>query len=143
MGIGRTWHVVAFAIGLFTWSVAAYAQQPGKVPRVGILSDETPSQAAKSFEPAFARGLLDLGWMEGQNIAFERHYAAGKLEAFAGSRLIWSAPSPTSSSPSGLRRRRRPSRQRRRSRSSLPASAIRSESASFPRWRGRAGISPG
>jgi len=41
------------------------------------LSDETPSLAAKAFEP-FARGLRDLGWVEGQNIAFERRYAEGE-----------------------------------------------------------------
>jgi len=60
-----------------TWSVCARAQQPAKIPRIGILSDETPSLAAKAFEP-FARGLRDLGWVEGQNIAFERRYAEGE-----------------------------------------------------------------
>ena len=60
-----------------TWSVCARAQQPAKIPRIGILSDETPSLAAKAFEP-FARGLRDLGWVEGQNITFERRYAEGE-----------------------------------------------------------------
>jgi len=60
-----------------TWSVCARAQQPANVPRIGILSDETPSLAAKAFEP-LARGLRDLGWVEGQNITFERRYAEGE-----------------------------------------------------------------
>jgi putative ABC transport system substrate-binding protein len=45
---------------------------------VGILSDETPTQA-EAFEP-FAQGLRDLGWIERQNIAFERRYAAARNE---------------------------------------------------------------
>jgi putative ABC transport system substrate-binding protein len=46
---------------------------------VGILSDETPSLGAKSFRP-FAQGVQDLGYVEGQNIAFERRYAKGNNE---------------------------------------------------------------
>ena len=61
-------------------SVGALAQQSAKVPRVGILSDETPLLAAEFFEPAFAQGLRDLGWVEGENIVIERRYAAENYE---------------------------------------------------------------
>jgi putative ABC transport system substrate-binding protein len=54
------------------------AQQAAKVPRIGILSDERRSRA-ESFEP-FAQGLRELGWVEGQNVAFEHRYAEGKNE---------------------------------------------------------------
>jgi putative ABC transport system substrate-binding protein len=69
---------VAFLFGLFPWSPSANAQ-PTKVPRVAILSDETPALGARIFE-LFTKGLRDLGWVEGQNIAFERRYADGKDE---------------------------------------------------------------
>jgi putative tryptophan/tyrosine transport system substrate-binding protein len=73
MRIGRTRLILALALGLFAWSVSADAQQPTGVPRVGILSDYSPLLAAKSVEP-FVQGLRDLGYVEGQNIAFEyRH----------------------------------------------------------------------
>ena len=39
-------------------------------------------RGAKSFEP-FAQGLRDLGWVEGQNITFERRHAAGDNDALA------------------------------------------------------------
>jgi putative ABC transport system substrate-binding protein len=77
MRIGQATLIVAFVLGLFQWPPSADAEQPAKVPRIGILSDETPSLAAKAFEP-FARGLRDLGWVEGQNITFERRYAEGE-----------------------------------------------------------------
>jgi putative ABC transport system substrate-binding protein len=61
------------------WPLAARGQQPARVPRIGILSDWTPLEAAKFFDP-FAQGLRDLGYVEGHNIAFERRYAENKEE---------------------------------------------------------------
>jgi hypothetical protein len=52
-----------------TWALAAGAQEPPRVPRVGILSDETPSLRT-SFAVGVVQGLRDLGYIEGQNIAF-------------------------------------------------------------------------
>ena len=83
MRMGRARLIAALALGLFAWSLSAGAQQPGKVPRLGILSDESPSLGAKTFEP-FAQGLRDLGYIEGQNIAFERRYAAEDYEILPG-----------------------------------------------------------
>ena len=74
MRIGRTRLIVALALGVFGWSLSAGAQQPTRVPLVGILSDESSSLAAETFEP-FAQGLRDLGYIEGHNIIFERRYA--------------------------------------------------------------------
>jgi putative ABC transport system substrate-binding protein len=75
MRIGRTRLVVALSLGLFAWSLTAGAQALTKITLIGILSDESPLVGAKTFEP-FAQGLRDLGRIEGQNIAFERRYAA-------------------------------------------------------------------
>src|SRR6266851_5605521 len=79
MRIGQVRLVVALALGLFACSLSAGAQQPTRVPRVGVLSDEGPLLGATSFEP-FAQGLRDLGYIEGQNIAFEYRYAEGKSD---------------------------------------------------------------
>jgi len=79
----RMWFMAGLALGLFTWSLSAGAQQATKLARVGILSDESPWLAAETFEP-FAHGLQDLGYVEGQNIAFEQRYAAEKNEILPG-----------------------------------------------------------
>ena len=76
--IGQTRVIAALALGFFAWSVSADAQQPTKIPRVGILSDETPSLDT-SFE-VFAAELRRLGHVEGQTIIFEPRYAAGNYE---------------------------------------------------------------
>ena len=62
-----------------SWPFAGRAQQPARIPRVGILSDESRLLGAKSFEP-FAQRLQDLSYIEGQNIRFEHKYAEGKNE---------------------------------------------------------------
>ncbi|HKF09488.1 MAG TPA: ABC transporter substrate-binding protein [Xanthobacteraceae bacterium] len=53
--------------GAAAWPLAARAQQPGKIPRIGII-DDAPRWNA------FRHGLRDLGYLEGQNIAFEYAY---------------------------------------------------------------------
>jgi putative tryptophan/tyrosine transport system substrate-binding protein len=78
MRIGRTKLIVALVLGLCGWSLSASAEQPTKVPRVGILSDEIRS-SVEWYEP-FAQGLSDLGYVEGRNIVFDRRYAEGKIE---------------------------------------------------------------
>src|SRR6266851_107172 len=82
MRIGQVRLVVALALGLFAWPLSADAQQPVGVPRVGVLSDESPSPGT-IFEQ-IADGLRTLGWVEGQNIAFERRYSEGNEEILPG-----------------------------------------------------------
>ena len=57
------------ASGVAAWPVVGRAQQPAKIPRVGILtaadSDRTP------IFDAFRQGLGDLGYVEGRNIILE------------------------------------------------------------------------
>src|SRR5262249_52991821 len=56
-----------------TWPVATRAQQPGKTPRVGYIRAGTPHN--DPFREEFVRGMRDLGYVEGRNIAYEfRHY---------------------------------------------------------------------
>jgi putative tryptophan/tyrosine transport system substrate-binding protein len=55
------------------WPLAARAQQPGKLPRVGYIRAGTPNN--DPFREEFVRGMRDLGYVEGRNIAYEfRHY---------------------------------------------------------------------
>jgi putative ABC transport system substrate-binding protein len=83
MRVGQTRSVIALALGLLAWSFSADAQQPTKVPLVSILSDESPSLGATSFEP-LAQGLRDLGWVEGQNITFKWRSSEGNNQLLLG-----------------------------------------------------------
>ena len=69
-----------FAGGLLAWPLAATAQQPGKVPVVGVLNI---SPGPRSFTVDTARqGLRDLGYIDGQTIVWEVRFAGGKPEAY-------------------------------------------------------------
>src|SRR5262245_33281576 len=73
---------VAFIItlvlgGLFS-AVAAEAQEPAKVARIGVLSlNRTPNQ---HVHEAFRQDLRDLGYVVGRNLVIEYRDAEGKLE---------------------------------------------------------------
>src|SRR4030095_10422479 len=55
---------------LFALCSSAYGQQPGKIPRIGLLLTGTPSSSSYSLE-AFRNGLRDLGYVQGKNILIE------------------------------------------------------------------------
>ncbi len=77
--------VITLTIGLLGAPLVAQAQGhgPGKVPRVGLLTDFSMVGATTQLEP-FYRALRDFGWVEGQNFTFEHRYGAGKNEALPG-----------------------------------------------------------
>jgi putative ABC transport system substrate-binding protein len=65
--------------GALATSLAAGAQQPGKVYRIGVLSTTGPEQ--ENFIWSDLRGLLrERGWVEGQNLVIEWRYAEAKYE---------------------------------------------------------------
>ena len=57
------------------WPLAARAQQGKKIPRIGVLWPNPPA----TFD-FLRQGLKDLGYVEGQNVAFEFRWAEGKLD---------------------------------------------------------------
>jgi putative ABC transport system substrate-binding protein len=63
---------------LFTLSLSAEAQQPKKIPRIGLLAVVQAPQ-----HDALRQGLRDLGYIEGENIVIERRYAEGNRDKLA------------------------------------------------------------
>ncbi|MGN6731593.1 MAG: ABC transporter substrate-binding protein, partial [Candidatus Binatia bacterium] len=58
------------------WS-STDAQEPSKIPRIGLLLSYSASTAAP-WEQAFQHGLRDLGWTDGKNIRVESRYSDGQ-----------------------------------------------------------------
>ena len=59
------------------WPLAAEAQQPTKIARIGYLASNLTNQSPLE---AFRQGLRDLGYDEGRNVVIEYRDAQGKLE---------------------------------------------------------------
>ena len=64
--------------GAAAWPLAARAQRPGKIARLGYLSTANPRSVA--FFRAFEERLRDLGYIEGQNILVEYRNAEGNVD---------------------------------------------------------------
>jgi putative tryptophan/tyrosine transport system substrate-binding protein len=69
--------------GAAAWPLAAHAQQPERVRRIGVLmywtADDAEGQARLT---AFAQGLGELGWTIGRNVRIEYRWGAGDLDRF-------------------------------------------------------------
>lgn len=63
--------------GAVVWPLAARAQQPGKLPNIGVLVSASPPHP---FADAFWRGLHALGYSEGRNIKVEFRYTEGRSD---------------------------------------------------------------
>src|ERR1700674_300715 len=62
--------------GAAAWPLAAWAQQPDRMRRIGVLTvineDDPEGQAQMGL---FTRALQDLGWTEGRNLQMDVRWA--------------------------------------------------------------------
>ena len=65
---------LALSVFIPILNISSQAQQPGKVPHIGLLSLSGANQEA------FRQGLRDLGYIEGKNIAIESRTAANRAD---------------------------------------------------------------
>ena len=71
--------ILAVITLLLAGAVIAYAQQPARIFRIGILIAASAASFSTRVE-AFRQRLRELGYVEGKNIFIEYRYADGKLE---------------------------------------------------------------
>ena len=74
----RRQFMTLFGSATAMWPLAARAQQPAKIPHLGVLLYSTP-QADPQME-SVRSGLRDLGYVEGRNLVVSYRYADGKSE---------------------------------------------------------------
>jgi putative tryptophan/tyrosine transport system substrate-binding protein len=68
--------------GATTWTFAARAQQPAKLPTIGYLGSGTPATQT-AWLTAFLQRLREMGWAEGQNIKIELGWGEARSERLA------------------------------------------------------------
>jgi ABC-type uncharacterized transport system substrate-binding protein len=72
--------VLTLCAMLFALCLSAEAQQPAKIPRIGILSPGSSAFPDSARYDSFRQGLRELGYIEGKNIFIEIRYAEGKQD---------------------------------------------------------------
>jgi putative tryptophan/tyrosine transport system substrate-binding protein len=72
--------IVALVVTLAMWGAVAQAQQPARIPRIGILITGGSLSFNSARVEAFRQRLREHGYVEGKNIVIEYRYAEGKRE---------------------------------------------------------------
>ena len=77
--------LVALGASMVTMPLSSFAQQQGKVWRIGYLTTRSrPASYDTDIHGAFVRALHDLGYVEGKNLVMEWRFADGHNERLAG-----------------------------------------------------------
>jgi ABC-type uncharacterized transport system substrate-binding protein len=72
--------VFALCAMLLALYVSAQAQQPGRIPRIGLLPSSGDANNPGIEVRAFQQRLRDLGYIEGKNVLIDYRYAEGKAD---------------------------------------------------------------
>jgi len=82
--VERRAFIAAVGVGLLAAPLAAWAQQAGKVYRIGVLVSAVPradmAGSPSPTERAFLQGLRELGYTEGENVVIERRSVGNELD---------------------------------------------------------------
>src|SRR5262245_64720343 len=81
--LGRREFVALLGGAAAAWPLAARAQAPRKVPRIGVLLPGTAASFALRTK-AFLDGLRDLGYIDGQTITIEWKWGQDRVEGLPG-----------------------------------------------------------
>ena len=73
---------ITFLGGAAAWPIAVRAQQPVKLPIIGLLGSSTALIESQRVA-AFVQRLHQLGWIENRNVVIEYRWAEGRQERFA------------------------------------------------------------
>jgi putative ABC transport system substrate-binding protein len=78
--------LVTLALGFLVGPLAAHAQPPTHVHRIGVLTGTAGGRDQYYVElvEVFLEGMRALGYVEGQNLVIEYRGAAGQYERFPG-----------------------------------------------------------
>jgi len=79
LGIRRREFIAALG-GAATWPLAARAQQPERMRRIGVLIpyDENDLEGTRRYS-AFMQALADLGWTDGRNMRLDLRWSGGDI----------------------------------------------------------------
>src|ERR1035437_4983864 len=67
------------AAASISWPLAARAQQPSRIVKIGHIESGMPS-SSPNLLAAFRQRLRELGYVEGKNLFIEHRYAEGREE---------------------------------------------------------------
>jgi putative tryptophan/tyrosine transport system substrate-binding protein len=82
--VDRRRFLLTSAGGAIAASLAAEAQRAGKVWQIGLLDYGSPDPARLAWWRALQDRLRELGYVEGQNVVFQRRWGNGQVSRLPG-----------------------------------------------------------
>jgi putative ABC transport system substrate-binding protein len=81
--IGRRKFLAALGGAAVAWPLAARAQQPERMRRIGVLMSARPDDPYQTtYLSAFMQGLQERGWTIGRNVRVDYRWGAGDADLF-------------------------------------------------------------
>jgi putative ABC transport system substrate-binding protein len=80
--IGRRSFLVRLGGAAAAWPLAASAQQPGSMRRIGVLMSTADDSLGQAWSGALTGELQRLGWQAGRNLQIDMRWGAGDAELF-------------------------------------------------------------
>jgi putative ABC transport system substrate-binding protein len=77
LDLGRREFISLLGGAAAAWPLAARAQQPQQVRRIGVLMGMADDQEAQARVMALKQGLHEFGWTAGRNIQIETRFGGG------------------------------------------------------------------
>jgi ABC-type uncharacterized transport system substrate-binding protein len=75
--------ITLFGGAAATWPLAARAQQPERMRRIGVLMNLAADDAlGQARQTAFVRALEELGWADGRNVRIDIRWGAGDADRY-------------------------------------------------------------
>jgi putative ABC transport system substrate-binding protein len=68
--------------GVAAWPLLAHAQQPKKIPRIGVLWHAATAKAEEEYLGALTKAFHELGYFEGKNIELDHRFPAEQPERY-------------------------------------------------------------
>jgi len=78
------------AVSAVAWPLAARAQQPIKVPRIGVLWHAGNEQEEAIYLGAMRQGFRDIGYIQGKSLLLENRFPNERPDRMLSIRLIQS-----------------------------------------------------
>ena len=70
--------LITLLAGAAAWPLAAHAQQPDRIRRIGVFAGIEEDAEGQARVAAFLQGLQQLGWTDGRNVRIDYRWGGGR-----------------------------------------------------------------
>jgi putative ABC transport system substrate-binding protein len=81
--------LITLIAGAAAWPLAAHAQQPDRIRRIGAFAGIEEDAEGRARFAAFLQGLRQSGWTDGRNVRIDYRWGGGNADNIANRLRNW------------------------------------------------------